>query len=113
MAENDKVPKFGRGQYESALRNEAPPSVKHARSYFLDVVKTLAPTVLEDLGASHTSSTGRRGSVLKLIRHQGSATWWRVTSGKLLRDLHEEKLSIRSGILYLMTPLHQSRETSG
>jgi hypothetical protein len=50
MAENDKVPKFGRGQYESAPRNEVPPSVKHARSYFLDVVKTLAPTVLEDLG---------------------------------------------------------------
>jgi hypothetical protein len=50
MAENDKVPKFGHGQYESALRNESPPSVKHARSYFLDVVKTLAPIVLEDLG---------------------------------------------------------------
>ena len=49
MADNTKVPKFGHGEYESAHRNEVRPSVKHARSYFLDVVKMLAPAVLEDL----------------------------------------------------------------
>lgn len=49
MEVSSKIHKFGHGEYESALRNEAPPSVKHARSYFLDVVKTLAPNVLDDL----------------------------------------------------------------
>lgn len=44
-----KIRRFGHGAYEQLHRNEAPPSVEHARNFFLQTVRDVAPEVLDDL----------------------------------------------------------------
>jgi hypothetical protein len=65
-----KMLRFGNGEFESNIEGVVPPSVHHARDYFLRVVRELAPDVLLDLSKKPFDCYRRTGLHFDATAHQ-------------------------------------------
>ena len=85
--------RFGNGEFESRTENAIPPSVYHARDYFLEVVKKLSPDVLTDLSKKPFDCYRKTGLHFDAMAHEERLkhlnTYDKIREMARLRTHHE------------------------